>query len=337
MRTSSARLTNSSVRLADLSFPQVNLLIRRTRLVFIHLDNLLALAKRDREGRVDGYIAAHLPDECLLLFLRKGEAVNAASLHTSGREVVPIAEAMRRLRAEAERGDLTYCAAPLEQLAWMHASCAGPAEPRVIDAKAPSAFFPALRDEGLTAVVELIANGRVSYLRFEGGRFVAGYFCDRPPELPVPKYVESLFRPGPDGTTPVLSAAVFPAVPDLPVQAPAALINTYRELYWRVVDAVEQEFPGEAAKRAQRVATSLAGTRALPLLAAPRGADTPPTVVQAEDLAAALTDWTRRLLEELEVVMPGTAPRVLREATKEHRYVLQAAGFYGRLPWPMSW
>jgi hypothetical protein len=337
MRASSARLTDSSVRLADLSFPQVTPLIRRTRLVFIHVENLLAFAKRDREGRVDGYVAAHLPDECLLIFLRKGEAVNAASLHASGREVVPIVEAMRRLRAGAERGDLTYSAAPLEQLAWMYASCAAPAEPRAIDPKAPAAFFPALRDEGLTAVVELIASGRVSYLRFEGGRFAAGYFCDRPPELPVPKYVESLFQPCPDGTTPLLSAAVFPAVPDLPVQAPAALIHTYRELYWRVVDAVEGEFPGEAAKRAQRVAATLVGNPALPLLAAPRSAETPPTVVDAAQLATALTDWTRRLLGELEVVMPGTAARVLREATKEHRYVLQAAGFYGRLPWPVSW
>src|SRR5438132_786948 len=84
MRASTARLMNSPVRLADLTFPQVNRLIHRTRLAFIHLDNLLAFGKRDRDGRVDGYITAHLPDECLLVFFRKGEAVNAASLHPSG-------------------------------------------------------------------------------------------------------------------------------------------------------------------------------------------------------------------------------------------------------------
>src|SRR6058998_1137345 len=90
MRASTARLMNSPVRIADLTFPQVNRLIHRTRLAFIHLDNLLAFGKRDRDGRVDGYITAHLPDECLLLFFRKGEAVNAASLHTTGRQVVTI-------------------------------------------------------------------------------------------------------------------------------------------------------------------------------------------------------------------------------------------------------
>jgi len=140
MRASTARLMNSPVRLADLTFPQVNRLIHRTRLAFIHLDNLLAFGKRDRDGRVDGYITAHLPDECLLVFLRKGEAVNAASLHPSGRHVVTITEALNRMRAEVERGDLAYCAAPMEQLAWMYQSCAVPLQPRAVDAAVPVAF-----------------------------------------------------------------------------------------------------------------------------------------------------------------------------------------------------
>src|SRR2546427_10459424 len=104
MRASTARLMNSPVRLADLTFPQVNRLIHRTRLGFIHLDNLLAFGKRDRDGRVDGYITAYLPDECLLLFFRKGEAVNAAALHTAGRPDLRATERATRMRSEVERG-----------------------------------------------------------------------------------------------------------------------------------------------------------------------------------------------------------------------------------------
>src|SRR5437764_13784458 len=106
MRASTARLMNSPVRLADLTFPQVNRLIHRTRLAFIHLDNLLAFGKRDRDGRVDGYITAYLPDECLLLFFRKGEAVNAASLHPNGRTVITIKKALQPMTAEVGRGQL---------------------------------------------------------------------------------------------------------------------------------------------------------------------------------------------------------------------------------------
>src|SRR5258708_34654823 len=114
MRASTARLMNSPVRLADLTFPQVSRLVYRTRLAFIHLDNLLAFAKRDRDGRVDGYITAHLPDECLLLFFRKGAPVHAASPPTSGRRVGTLAGALKRRHAQPRRGDLPCSPAPLQ-------------------------------------------------------------------------------------------------------------------------------------------------------------------------------------------------------------------------------
>jgi hypothetical protein len=338
MRASTARLTNTSVRLADLTFPQASRLIHRTRLAFVHLDNVLSFGKRDREGRVDGYIAAYLPEQVLLVFFRKGEAVNAASLHTTGRDVITINHALRRMREEVERGELTYAAAPMEQLAWMYESCAGRLAPRPVDAHHPEGFFPVLQKERVTGIVELISDGRVSYLRFDDGKFAGGYFCDRLDATPVPQYIASQFKAGTDGAHPALSAGVFPLVAELPAQAPAALINTYRELYWRVVDAVELETPGEAKKRAARIAKGLAEAhKALSLLAAPRGVDTPDAVVRPDELAAALTDWALQLLESVEVIMPGTAPKILKDATKEHRYVLQAAGFYDRMPWRVAW
>jgi hypothetical protein len=338
MRASTARLTNSPVRLADLEFPQVNRLIHRTRLAFIHLDNLLGFAKRDRDGRVDGYLCAHLPDECLLLYFRKGEAVNASSLHMTGREVITINEALARMRDEADRGDVTYCAAPLEQLAWMYQSCAVPLTERLVDAKQPAAFLPALRHEHVSGVLEFISNGRVNYLLLEDGRLTAGYLCAKPATQNVDQYIASLFEPGPNGAAPALAAMLLPPVSDLPAQAPQALIQTYRELYWRLLDGVEREFPSESRRRAQRASASItAPSPVLMLLGVPRGQDLPDAVVRPEELPAALAAFATQLLESAEVVMPGAASAILRDATREHRYVLQAAGFYDRLPWPVTW
>src|SRR2546422_5892358 len=259
VRASTARLTNSPVRLADLPSPRGTGLITGPRLSFIHLDNLLAFAKRDRDGRVDGYITAYLPDECLLLFFRKGEAVNAASLHTTGRQLLTITEALKRMRGEVERGELVYAAAPMEQLAWMYQSCAVPVQSRFVDPEQPGAFFPALQQEQVSGVLELISNGRVSYLLFEGGRFASGYFCDRPDALPVGKYIESQFAHTPDGATPAVVACLFSPAAELPAQAANALINTYRELYWRIVAEGDKEFPREAKRRAARVCAGSAG------------------------------------------------------------------------------
>jgi hypothetical protein len=329
---------NSPIRIAELSFPQAGRLVHRTRLAFIHLDNVLAFAKRDRDGRVDGYLTAYLPDECLIVFLRKGEAVNAASLHTSGRQVITITEALKRMRSEVERGELSYCMAPMAQLAWMYQSCAVELQSNAIDPRDPGMFFPSLRQGRVTGVVELISDGRVSYLRFDGGRFVEGYFCDKPDDVPVAAYLESQFQTGPGGHHPALSVVTFPAVADLPAQAPTSLINTYRELYWRIADEAEKELPGQGRRRAQKVCTGIMGThKVLALLSSPRGAEMPESVVRPEDLSSALADWSLQLLEGVEVMMPGTAPRILKEATKEHRYVLQSAGFYGHLPWQLAW
>src|SRR5438034_7700206 len=108
-------------------------------------------------------------------------------------------------------------------------------------------------------------------LRFGDGRFTGGYFCDKPDATPVPKFLESQFQPGADGHSPAVTAAVFPPVAELPQQAPHALINTYRELYWRIVDEVEKEFPGEAKRRAQKVSAGIReGHRAIAVLSVPR-------------------------------------------------------------------
>jgi len=338
MRASTARLMNSPIRLAELSFPQVHRLIHRTRLAFIHLDNVLAFAKRDRDGRVDGYLSAYLPDECLMVFLRKGEAVNAACLHTLGRQVVTIAEALRRMRAEVERSELSYCVAPMEQLAWMYQSCAVPIEPRPLDPDQPGSFFPQLADEHATGVVELICDGRVSYLRFDDGRFIGGYFCDKAEGMPIARFLESQFQRGADGKLPAVSAGIFPAVAELPAQAPDTLVQTYRELYWRIVDEVEKEVPGEGRRRAKKVSAGISDAhKALALLTVPRGAEIPSAVIQPDELASALSDWSLQLLQGIEVMMPGAAPKILSEATKEHRYVLQSAGFFARLPWQVAW
>jgi hypothetical protein len=190
----------------------------------------------------------------------------------------------------------------------------------------------------VTGVLELITNGHVSYLRIEDGRFIRGYFYDKPADQPVPRYVEGLFRGGPSGELPAMSAALFPAVDELPVQASAALVATYRELYWRIVDGVEREFPGDGRRRADAARSQLEAQHpALTLLSLARTAEIPDAVLQPDDLVTALSDWVELYLEPVEVMMPGTALKVIQVATWEHRYVLQAAGFYRRVPWPVKW
>jgi hypothetical protein len=63
MRGSVAVLKDTSVKLWDLAFPRSHVLMHRTRVPYVHLDGLIAFSKRDRDGKVDAYLAAFLPDE----------------------------------------------------------------------------------------------------------------------------------------------------------------------------------------------------------------------------------------------------------------------------------
>src|SRR5258705_13869426 len=112
-----------------------------------------------------------------------------------------------------------------------------------------------------------------------------------------------------------MCAGTFPVADELPAQAATALVNTYRELYWRLVDAVEREFPGEARRRAQKVSAAIVDThQALALMSVPRGTDIPDAVVRPEELSTALTRWALQLVEGAQVLMPGTATKVLKDA-----------------------
>ncbi|MBI4502534.1 MAG: hypothetical protein HY700_15415 [Gemmatimonadetes bacterium] len=338
MRQSTALLPETQVRLNDLHFPHNRVHVHRTRLAFIHLDNLLHFAKIDRDGRLDGYVAAYLPDQVVLLLMRRGEVINAVSFAERARTVIPIATALKEIRDEVERGELAYCDAPMEQLAWTYSSCATPPKRHFVDAAQPASLFPALRAELFTGVLEFISNGRMSYFRFEDGKFLNGYYCGKPDQMTVPQYVESLFQADAAGTRPQIAATVFPPLTEIPEQAAPAMIETYRELFWRIVDAAERELPGEGMKRAYKLRDALGKTHApLPVIGTPRDREADPLVTTAEQLTFALSDWALQLLEQLEIMSPGAAEKILREATKEQRFMLQKAGFFSRLPWAIRW
>jgi hypothetical protein len=338
MRASAARLAETSVRLADLVFPSSRVQIQRTRLAFIHLDHLLHFAKIDRDGRVDGYVVTYLPDEVALLFFKRGEVMSAVTFTEAGRSVVSIDSVLRNMRRETERGELAFCDAPMEQLCWMYHSCATPVVPKPVDAKQPETIFPALQHEHASGVLELIANGRVNYFRFDEGRFVNGYFSGKPDEMTIAQHVESLFRPAPDGAKPSVAASVFHPDGDLPEQASGAMIQSYRELFWRILAVAEQQVPGEGQPRGLKVRDALAqGSGPLAAVGAPLDQEPVEVVARPDQVAQALADWTKQLLEQLEVIAPGVAPTVVREATRENRFALQKAGFYKELPWTVSW
>jgi len=338
MRPSSARLLHTSVRVSDLTFPASGILVPRTRAIFIHVDNLISFAKRDRDGRVDGYLVGYLPEEVVLLFFRKGELINAASIGPHGRTITSVAEGLRRLKSDPERSECCYAEASQEQLNWMFAACAEPAKLRFVDSRQPEQVFPALASENFSGVLELISQGRVNYLKFEAGRFARGYLCDRPAGGSVVKYMESLFALRSDGSPPAIAGSLLPEQGDIPAQAHGTLVKVYRELFNRISLAIVEELPADGRRKGERASAAVQAVHPVfTVLTAATTEDEPSTPISADALTASFADWTSRVLQEVELVSPGSAQRLIRDATRDQRFVLQAAGFYEKLPWQIVW
>ena len=110
-----------TLRASSLHYPVDRALLRRTRLAYVHLRNLLTDAKRDRAARVFGYVGVWLPDELLVLYMQEGEVVNATATADGARfRSLPISEAIAKVPSAAEFGEICFHEADDEQLATMY-------------------------------------------------------------------------------------------------------------------------------------------------------------------------------------------------------------------------
>lgn len=338
MRASQAVLVDTGVRLWELVFPRTQVLLARTRVPYVSLDGLISFSKRDRDGKVDAYLAAYLPDELILIFFLAGEVVNAAMLTPLGRFPVPIAQALQHLGAEAERSEIAFHQAPREQLAAMYAACSQAALEPPLETTSAAAVFKGITDRAWSGTLELISNGRVNYVEAKDGRFSAGFFSDRRPDEQPGPYLARLFTSVPPEPLPKVVASVYPGLAEMPLQAPPAMVAMLRSVVWNLGDLAEQEQPGEGAKRAERVRQRLqAQYGLLGNFGGMRGVEGSDPLVEPGMLSEAIGAWAKELCTELEIVNPGCAPRLLQEATREHRFALGAIGFFDRLPWRIQW
>lgn len=339
MRASTAVLIDTSIRLWDLTFPASRVLLARTRVAYLHVDNLIAFSKRDRDGKVDAYLAAYLPDEVVLLFFAGGDLVNAAMCTALGRFPASIADALRRIRSDPDRSEACFCAASREQLAAMWAACTQSPQDLGLDSANLEASFRVLLERRWSGLIELLSNGRVNYLTVREGRFFSGIFADQRDGEPAMAVVARMVTPPPPEPRPVVTLKAFAPLEVLPQQASPAMVQMFRHYLWDVLDQVERDAPGESVRRAERShgRTLAAGHDVLRHFGLVRGAELADPIVEPPALAETLAMWTRELLTEFEVSHPLSAARIVRDAAREHRYALQAVGFFDRLPWKIQW
>lgn len=320
---------------AGLRYPCTRVLLPRTRLAYVHLRNLLSDAKRDRSARVSGYVAIWLPEEFVVLYLQRGELVNAC-VH-NGKEFCPIATsaALEKVPSEPEYGEICFQEADDEQLSCMFASqtqapLQWPTEMRPTD---PSVLFPHLMSTTFDGMVEIAAEGEVNYLMLRHGSVYAAYLSGSPRGTLVERVGRLFDR---DRRALHLTVRHWPLPAPLPVQAAAGLVAAYRDLATSLVLRLVADGRESAPAIAEHARVTLS-TAHPPLEGFSFNGRTPRAVVAD---APALTEAIAALINELLWTasdQEGHGPeQMLKELTHERRHLFQSAGLFERLSWKLA-
>ena len=322
-------------------FPCERVLLARTKLAYVHVQNLLTDAKRDRAARVFGYVAIWLPEEFLVLYIRAGEVVNAMALDDEGYRALSIADAIELVPAEPELGEICFHEASDRQLACMHYSqmeepTAWPSE---LDPTDPEALFAHLGATTFDGMLEVVDDGAINYVLLRDGLVERCFLACGAAKSDEPEVLRARRPFSESAHRDKLGVFRWPIPPALPVQANPGLIQAYRDLTLALVEKlVEAGNPG-APTVAEYAREALVPDH--PCLKAYSGLPEMialyDPVVDADALTTGIAQWVKEIILAA-VDLDTTRPeQILRSVTHERRHVFQSAGFFQKLPWPITW
>jgi len=317
---------------AALRFPSSRVLLPRTRLAYIHIRNLLTDAKRDRAARISGYVAISLLDELITLYLLRGEVVNATIRDSRGARPVAIATALERIPAEPEYGEITFCEAAEEQLGCMFDTHAEPSEgwPETMATQDPAVLFPYLMSITFDGFIEIIAKDQVNYLVFANGTVARAYLSSAHHGTVVDRVAKLFSR---ESRISELRLARWNGPGKLPVQAPPALVQAYRELsgglVQRLVELGCESAPALAEEARQKLVEAHPSLDGFSFVGPP--AKHP--VSESPALTADVAAWIRNVIWAVSADESIVPDKLLRELTWDRRHMFQSAGLFDQVPW----
>jgi hypothetical protein len=321
-------------------FPHDTAFLPRTKLSYVNLPGILSDGKRDRAGRVSGFVSIQLGERCFMVFMRGGEPFNSARMQPGSRGPAALGEVLRIVGTEIERGEagqIGYFGACDAQLQAMLATLLQ--EPvtlgEPVDPARPEMLFPALRERRFSGVIELAHECRFHYVHFEDGAYRAGWFSDRDPSIPAAEFLRALFA----SAGPALSCTLYPAFAEMPIQAGPGFVDLYRRIIGGVMRELAQATGRETAMSIVRRAQERAAA-AHPCVGAFRVTDEGRISGDPVDSPVGLTDGVAAWVTEALITASdhhGVDPGAIVERTaRDSRFVLAEHGFFTRLPWALA-
>jgi hypothetical protein len=280
-------------------------------------------------------VAIWLPEEFLVLYLQRGELVNACISNGKSFQPIAIGAAIEKVPTEPEYGEICFHEADDAQLACMYASQTIAPEPWPPELRPtdPASLFPFLMAATFDGMVEIAPEGHVNYLLFENGTVQTAYMAGMQGGSLVER-VSRLF----DSERRALHVAVrrWERPAPLPVQAPTSLVQAYRDLLTSLVLRLVAEGRDSAPAIAEHARTMLLGAHPALEGISFSGRPSRAVVANADSLTAGVAALINELLWTAGDQEGGGPTPMLRELMHERRHLFQSAGLVDLIAWPVG-
>jgi len=209
-----------------MKLPKGRALLENTRLEFINLDNVLSASKRKRAHKISGYISIIYPDGVELIFLKQGEAFNAARINRTERKIVPISDVVEKAK-NATSGMLSEYATD-EMLINIIISTitVEPIKANVDFTRLqPKVFIDKLKTTEFSGFIWVKAGIEESFIHFDNGAIKACYVAGSAKKLEDTSIANFLLKPD-------IKISIFDRVEDLTItQATPAQVDMFCKIF----------------------------------------------------------------------------------------------------------
>lgn len=310
-------------------FPKGRSNLQNAKLEFVHLDNILADNKKERASKISGYLEIIYPDMVQLLYLKKGEPVNAGHFSRTERKQISIGEVIEKAK-KSTTGTVSIYETPDELVDMMLATFTVKPVFKNLDLSnvTPDKLFEKLTAVKFDGFLEIKRGVDISFVRFKEGAPASGYFTWKVDGI-APEVLKAALKAA--ATTP--GAVIVDAYDKLPVQAEQAS-PAQIELFVKAMNKLMAELKNIAgptlvsktiASSKEAAAVHYEFLKEFQVGDEIKGEGK--IVATPEELGKAFAEWMDNFVDSFRIVLGKRLDGIVQGALKDFRFALKSSSF----------
>ncbi|MDD3626597.1 MAG: hypothetical protein PHV06_04695 [bacterium] len=229
--------------------PRKKILIENVNLLYIDIPKIIQLSQVDRRAKIDGYLSVIYPGSQDIIFLKKGEMINAGTFVGPEKKPVSVFKALDRMKKKEDDGSVFYSEIEESLLKLLVAIFYFEPKHKNLSSKYTNIrkLFEVIQKNKFEGFLEFEINNGLNFIEFSGEKIGGCFFCDDVEE-PLSEVlsrgddqmiIESVISMIENHTEEVL-VNIFNKVEELKMQISPAQIQMLEKVVNSIIDGVSK-------------------------------------------------------------------------------------------------